>query len=91
MNKIIQLGNLVQNSKNFTNPQRGRVYSVNGIAPTISTCQGGQGEPKVIVKVDNVNKDIINIKHTEIPCFYDDRDKTWGGKNNGFMSYTKSE
>lgn len=40
MKKIIQLGNLRKDSKNFTNPQTGRVYSENGIAPTINTCQG---------------------------------------------------
>ena len=40
MNKIIQLGNLRKDSKNFTNPQTGRVYYEEGIAPTISTCQG---------------------------------------------------
>ncbi len=40
MNKIIQLGNLRKDSKNFTNPQTGRAYSKDGIAPTINTCQG---------------------------------------------------
>lgn len=50
MKKIIQLGNLRKDSKNFTNPQTGRVYSENGIAPTINTCQGGEREPKVVVK-----------------------------------------
>ena len=39
-NKIIQLGNIREDSKNFKNPQTGRVYSAEGIAPTISTCQG---------------------------------------------------
>lgn len=51
MNKIIQLGNLRKDSKNFTNPQTGRVYSENGIAPTINTCQGGDREPKVLIKL----------------------------------------
>lgn len=40
MNKIIQLGNLRKGTKNFTNPQTGRIYSAEGIAPTLSTCQG---------------------------------------------------
>lgn len=39
-NKIIQLGNIRNNTENFDNPQTGRVYSVDGIAPTINTCQG---------------------------------------------------
>lgn len=34
----------------FSNPQTGRVYSIDGIAPTINTCQGGEREPKVVVK-----------------------------------------
>lgn len=40
MNKIIQLGNLRKDTKNFTNPQTGRIYSAEGIAPTLNTCQG---------------------------------------------------
>ena len=42
MNKIIQLGNLRKDTKNFKNPQAGRIYSVDGIAPTLNTCQGGE-------------------------------------------------
>jgi len=49
--QINQLGNIV-NEKNFKNPQRGRVYSTNGICPTLNTCQGGGLEPKVLVKVE---------------------------------------
>ena len=41
MNKIIQIGNIKDDTSNFSNPQIGRVYSIEGIAPTISTCQGG--------------------------------------------------
>lgn len=51
---IIQLGNLIKNS-NFKNPQRGRIYSINGIAPSINTCQGGQLEPKILVKKKKMN------------------------------------
>lgn len=39
-NKIIQLGNIRNNTKNFDNPQTGRVYSIEGVSPTINTCQG---------------------------------------------------
>ena len=38
-NKIIQIGNVYQSQ--FDNPTGGRVYSVNGLAPTINTCGGG--------------------------------------------------
>jgi len=44
MNEIIQLGNIFENDKNVKlnkNPQPGRVYSIYGIAPTLSTMQGG--------------------------------------------------
>ena len=40
MNKIIQIGNVFKTA--FNNPQRGRVYSVKGLAPTIDTSVGGE-------------------------------------------------
>lgn len=47
--KIIQVGNYMDDSgKGFKNPQCGRVYSPDGIAPTLNTCGGGQREPKII-------------------------------------------
>lgn len=52
MNKIIQLGNLKKDTQNFKNPQTGRIYSVEGIAPTLNTCQGGGLEPKVLIQLD---------------------------------------
>lgn len=52
MNKLIQIGNMRADSDNFKNPQTGRVYSVQGLAPTLNTCQGGDRQPKIIVKVD---------------------------------------
>lgn len=36
MNKIIQVGNIRDNVNNFCNPQTGRIYSADGIAPTIT-------------------------------------------------------
>lgn len=42
MNKIIQIGNIRDNIGSFTNPQTGRVYSIEGLSPAINTCQGGQ-------------------------------------------------
>lgn len=47
--KIKQIGNLVER-ENYANPQVGRVYSSDGISPTLSTMQGGDRQPKVIVK-----------------------------------------
>lgn len=47
---IKQIGN-ISNSKSFgSNPQVGRVYGIDGIAPTLSTMQGGGQEPKVAIR-----------------------------------------
>lgn len=51
-NKIIQIGNIREDSDNFTNPQTGRIYSVDGISPTLNTCQGGDRQPKVLIELD---------------------------------------
>ena len=46
---VNQLGN-ISNSKSFGgNPQVGRVYGIDGIAPTLSTMQGGGQEPKALI------------------------------------------
>ena len=41
----------------FSNPQSGRVYDDNGLSPTLSTMQGGQKEPKIIVAMRGRNPD----------------------------------
>lgn len=47
--KVMQVGNIMEDShRNFKNPQCGRIYSANGLSPTINTCQGGNREPKVL-------------------------------------------
>lgn len=44
-----RLGNIVDDTNTgFKNPQRGRVYSIEGIAPAVY-CYGGNLEPKIIV------------------------------------------
>ncbi len=51
---INQVGN-ISNSKSYNgNPQVGRVYGTNGIAPTLSTMQGGGQEPKIAIPVSDV-------------------------------------
>ena len=47
--KIMQVGNIVDTG-NFDNPQRGRIYSPDGLAPALNTMQGGGLEPKFIEK-----------------------------------------
>ena len=44
---VIQIGNILE-EKGFSNPQRGRIYSADGISPTITTMAGGDLEPKII-------------------------------------------
>lgn len=46
--RCIQLGNIAV-GKSWDNPQSGRIYSVDGIAPTLNTCWGGGNlEPKIL-------------------------------------------
>ena len=47
--EVQQVGNIVDDTnRNFKNPQTGRIYSADGLSPTINTCQGGGREPKII-------------------------------------------
>lgn len=48
MNRIVQIGNLIQSNGGFLNPKRGRVYSPKGLAPTLNTVSGGGIEPKIL-------------------------------------------
>ena len=51
--KIEQIGNLMDDKgRNFKNPQCGRVYDPEGLSPTLNTCNGGNRQPKVIVRTD---------------------------------------
>lgn len=54
----IQLGNIVA-GKSWDNPQAGRVYSVDGLAPTLNTCGGGNREPKIL-EIKERKNDIAN-------------------------------
>lgn len=46
--KLIQVGQMYGTDKE-PNPQAGRVYSADGISPTVDTCSGGNRMPKVAV------------------------------------------
>lgn len=66
--KVIQVANIAE-EKGFSNPQVGRVYSTQGISPTIDTMQGGGREPKIITytrdeKCKVVNRRAVNIANT---------------------------
>ena len=46
---IIQLGNLFPDTDAFKNRTAGRVYSIEGLAPTIRTPTGGGIIPQIVV------------------------------------------
>lgn len=47
-NQIIQVGNMCP-TKTRSNPNQGRVYSPDGIAPTLNCMGGGNLEPRIII------------------------------------------
>lgn len=50
MNEVKQIGNYRQGGT-WDNPQTGRVYSTDGISPTLNTCGGGDREVKIIEQI----------------------------------------
>ena len=53
--EVIQVGNLYPDTPRFKNRTAGRVYDVDGISPTINTCQGGGKIPMIVVYEDRPN------------------------------------
>lgn len=47
---VKQVGNIIKNNSFGGNPQTGRVYSPDGLSPTLNTMQGGSRQPKIVVK-----------------------------------------
>lgn len=47
-NSVKQIGNMSNGKSSWSNPQTGRIYSAEGISPTLNTCGGGQREPKIV-------------------------------------------
>ena len=50
-NKLRQIGKLDIKGKDIIK----RVYSINGISPTLNTMMGGQREPKILIKQLNIS------------------------------------
>lgn len=70
--------------------QNGEIYQVDGISPTLRSGQGLTGSgigsnnsPKII--------EPSNIKHTELPCIFDDRDKGFGVKTQDICPTQRAE
>ena len=56
--RVIQVCNIVDDTNiGFKNPQRGRVYSTEGIAPAVYCYGGGNLEPKIIVEDEGIEDD----------------------------------
>lgn len=66
-NNIIQIGNIRKPSGAFTNPQCGRIYSVEGLAPTLNTVSGGGHEPKILVKI-NYDENGEKMSRNQMVC-----------------------
>ena len=47
VDRILQVGNIV-NTGSWENPQRGRIYSSEGLSPTLTASAGGGKEPKIV-------------------------------------------
>ena len=54
--KVEQIGNIYPDTDKFKNRTVGRVYSDNGISPTINCCSGGDREPKVLERQYRIRK-----------------------------------
>lgn len=48
--RILQVGNLNPSGSFNGNPQVGRVYCTSGISPALNTMQGGNRQPKILIK-----------------------------------------
>jgi DNA (cytosine-5)-methyltransferase 1 len=46
--KVMQVGNIYPDTENYKNRTMGRIYSADGISPTINCCGGGDREPKIL-------------------------------------------
>lgn len=65
--RVIQVMNIVDDSDvGFKNPQRGRVYSIEGIAPAIDCVGGGNREPKIIELLLKSKTDMKQTKNSKI-------------------------
>lgn len=53
---VVQVGNLLDTDSFGGNPQRGRIYSPDGIGPCLNCMQGGGLEPKIIQRPRGENK-----------------------------------
>lgn len=53
--KVMQMGNIISGN-GFANPQRGRIYNIDGLSPTIDSCMGGNRETKILMDMETIEK-----------------------------------
>ena len=70
-NKMIQVGQMYGTERE-PNPQAGRIYSADGISPTMDTCSGGNRMPKVLVEEPSIQRvDIpqtVTVRKYSVDC-----------------------
>lgn len=70
---IMKIGCLTPSRENRANPSPGRVFSGQGLAPCIDTCQGGGLQPHIVTKDNTMNKNELDKyrirKLTPKECF----------------------
>lgn len=64
--KVIQLCNIIYPLKGmFSNPQRGRICSKQGVSPCLNGMNGGNLKPKIIEMMSNIPPQILKAERTE--------------------------
>ena len=64
--KVIQLCNIIYPLKGmFSNPQRGRISSKQGVSPCLNGMNGGNLKPKIIEMMSNIPPQILKAEQTE--------------------------
>jgi len=82
--KIKQIGNLYPDTEKFKNKTTGRIYSPNGLSPTLNVCSGGNHTPIMGYKSEK-NTTYKFRRLTPIECF-----RLMGVKDNDFQKLSET-
>lgn len=72
-NVVKQVENISDCNGNWKNPQVGRIYSTDGLSPTLNTCGGGSHEPKIVCGIDKSINDTKQIEYANCLTTREDR------------------
>lgn len=68
--KVNQIANYLEGEGNYwKNPNNGRIYSKEGLAPTINTMEGGNRQPKIVEGDESFENEFRVRKLTERECW----------------------